>query len=178
MAGQDRAGQKGSWRMSLKLKRVYEEPHPSDGLRILVDRLWPRGLTRAKAQVDHWLKDVAPSHELRRWFGHEPERWAEFKRRYRAELSSKKQSIPVGELRSLARAGSVSILFGARDENRNQAVALVEILQLGRSGAGKRSRKSVTRKSRAASPASIIAATGKLSSSTHAKKTRAGKKRR
>lgn len=114
--------------MVVKIKRVYEPASESDGQRILVDRLWPRGLSRAKAGVDHWLKEVAPSDELRRWFGHEPEKWPEFERRYRAEL---KDNPALAELRELARKGRITLVYGARDEEHNQAVVLARVLGAG-----------------------------------------------
>ncbi|MCC7328868.1 MAG: DUF488 domain-containing protein [Gammaproteobacteria bacterium] len=114
--------------MRIRLKRAYEAPARSDGQRILVDRLWPRGLTRDKAAVDHWIKEVAPSSELRKWFGHDPERWPEFRRRYRAEL---KKNPALAELRALARKGSITLLYSAKDEQHNQAVVLKQVLDGG-----------------------------------------------
>jgi len=104
------------------VKRAYEPPSNHDGVRILVDRLWPRGLSKAKASIDLWLKDIAPSVQLRRWFKHQPERWSEFLRRYGEELDAKHASIAA--LRGAIRNGRVTLLFGARDEKRNNAVAL------------------------------------------------------
>lgn len=111
--------------MTVMLKRAYEPPAKADGKRILVDRLWPRGVTKAKADIDLWLKEVAPSTELRQWFGHDPEKWAEFKKRYRAEL---KNSPALSELRSLAGQGNVTLVYAAHDESHNNAVVLKEIL--------------------------------------------------
>ena len=109
-------------------KRVYETASKEDGYRVLVDRLWPRGLTKAKAHVDLWLKEVAPSTELRQWFGHEPEKWPEFQKRYRAEM--KKQPQVLATLRQLEKEHKkVTLLYGAKSEERNQAVALLKILQ-------------------------------------------------
>lgn len=111
---------------ALKVKRVYAPVEAGDGLRILVDRVWPRGLTRQAAQVDLWLKEVAPSHELRKWFGHQPERWAEFHRRYFAELEGSPEALrPI--LEGL-RAGTVTLVYSARDSEHNQAVALRDYL--------------------------------------------------
>ena len=110
----------------LRLKRVYEPAAPGDGVRVLVDRLWPRGLTREKAAVDHWMKDVAPSAELRKWFGHDPDRWVEFKRRYRSELRQHQDLL--AEIRKLNRQRTVTLLFGAHDEEHNDAVVLREFL--------------------------------------------------
>jgi uncharacterized protein YeaO (DUF488 family) len=111
----------------LYIKRIYAEPSENDGRRILVDRLWPRGLTKEKARIDLWLKDIAPSSELRKWFGHAPERWPEFKRRYAEELKTHGEQIAM--LRQEASLGTVTLLYGARDEEHNEAVVLLEILQ-------------------------------------------------
>ncbi len=110
----------------IRLKRAYEPPSPEDGVRVLVDRLWPRGLRKADAAVDRWMKDIAPSTELRQWFGHATERWQEFRRRYARELQQ--HATTVDELRELARHDTVTLVFGARDEEHNDAVALREIL--------------------------------------------------
>lgn len=110
----------------VQLKRAYDPPSPRDGTRILVDRLWPRGISKAKARVDLWLKDVAPSTALRQWFGHDPARWSEFRRRYRAEL--RRQPDALAQLQALARRGRVTLVFSARDERRNQAVVLKDLL--------------------------------------------------
>jgi uncharacterized protein YeaO (DUF488 family) len=112
--------------VNLRLKRVYELPVPDDGVRILIDRLWPRGLSKEKAAVDDWLKDVAPSAELRKWFGHDPNRWPEFRRRYVAEL--RQSGAMLDQICGLARRGTVTLLFGAHDEERNDAVVLREVL--------------------------------------------------
>jgi uncharacterized protein YeaO (DUF488 family) len=110
-----------------KLKRVYEEAVPGDGFRVLVDRLWPRGVSKERAQLGLWLKDAAPSPELRKWFGHVPERWPEFEQRYRAEVAD--NPAVVRTLRDLEREhGTVTLLFGARDEERNEAVVLWKVL--------------------------------------------------
>src|ERR1700722_10052020 len=113
--------------MILKLKRVYEAPPPPDGTRILVDRLWPRGLTKEKAMVDLWLKDIAPSNELRKWFGHDPKKWPEFKRKYLEELNANSEQLTL--LRHEVSHGPVTLLYGAHDEEHNQAVVLLELLQ-------------------------------------------------
>lgn len=110
----------------IRSKRVYEAPGGSDGTRLLVDRLWPRGLKRAEARVDDWRKDVAPSDELRRWFGHDPRRWPGFLRRYFAELDARPDSWqPILEE---ARSGTVTLLYAARDAAHNNAVALERYL--------------------------------------------------
>jgi uncharacterized protein YeaO (DUF488 family) len=111
----------------IKLKRVYESPSPRDGLRVLVDRLWPRGLTKERAAVDLWLKDVAPSPELRKWFGHDPARWEQFEERYRQDLRAKKDA--VGLLKQKAKERTVTLVYAARDEDHNGALALKRFLQ-------------------------------------------------
>ncbi len=111
----------------VRLKRVYLPKSPDDGTRILVDRLWPRGLSKQRAAVDLWLKDVAPSSDLRKWFAHDPLKWPEFQKRYRAEL--KKCPLPLQTLRDKARAGTITLLFGAKDEQHNEALVLQALLQ-------------------------------------------------
>ncbi len=106
------------------IKRVYEQPETSDGKRILVDRLWPRGLSKEKVQLALWLKEVAPSDELRRWFGHDPEKFAEFRSRYKAELSTGVAKEKLDELRALAQKEPITLLFAARDTGHNNAVVL------------------------------------------------------
>ena len=113
--------------MNLKLKRVYEPSDKNDGTRILVDRLWPRGMTKAKAGVDIWLKELAPSAGLRKWFGHDPDKWTEFKKRYRAELEENDEQL--ARLREEIKKGAVTLLYGAKDEEHNDAVALAEFLR-------------------------------------------------
>ncbi|MGL4284999.1 MAG: DUF488 domain-containing protein [Phreatobacter sp.] len=113
--------------MQVSVRRVYDPAEPADGRRILVDRVWPRGLSKDKAALDAWMRDVAPSSELRRWFNHLPERWEAFKERYRAELAA--QPAALEALRGLASKQHVTLLFGARDAVHNQAVALKEILE-------------------------------------------------
>jgi uncharacterized protein YeaO (DUF488 family) len=112
--------------MTIKLKRVYEEPAKTDGTRILVDRLWPRGLTKEKAHVDLWLKEVAPSTELRKWFAHDPAKFAEFKARYRTELKQKPEQLAL--LKQAVAKGPATLLYSAKDEVRNQAVFLAQLL--------------------------------------------------
>lgn len=113
--------------MTIHIKRVYEAPLPADGTRILVDRLWPRGLTKERAKVDQWFKEIAPSAELREWFGHDPERWQEFQKRYQRELDA--NTAAVEELRSYCSDGPVTLVFGAKDEAHNNAVALKAYLE-------------------------------------------------
>ena len=110
----------------IRIKRAYDSPEPTDGLRVLVDRLWPRGLSKKKARIDEWRKDLAPSDVLRRWFGHDPRKWSEFKRRYRQELRRKTEELR--ELAGQARKGRVTLLYGARDEKHNNVVVLKEVL--------------------------------------------------
>jgi uncharacterized protein YeaO (DUF488 family) len=112
--------------MTIKLKRVYEEPAKADGTRILVDRLWPRGLTKEKAHVDLWLKEVAPSTALRKWFAHDPAKWSEFKTRYRAELKQNPEQLAL--LKKAAAKGPATILYGAKDQEHNEAIVLHELL--------------------------------------------------
>jgi uncharacterized protein YeaO (DUF488 family) len=112
--------------MSIRVKRAYEKPEPTDGTRILVDRLWPRGLTKEKAAIDLWLKELAPSTELRKWFAHDPKKWPAFRGRYRTEL--KQHSAPLKLIKSKAGEGPVTLIYGARDQEHNEAVVLKEVL--------------------------------------------------
>ena len=106
----------------IKVKRIYDPPVRTDGKRVLVDRLWPRGIRKDAAKIDLWLRDIAPSSGLRKWFGHDPEKWTLFRERYARELEAKADM--VGQLRSAAKKGTVTLLFSAKDEERNNAVAL------------------------------------------------------
>ena len=112
--------------MRVKIKRVYEPPDERDGKRILVDRLWPRGLSKQSAKIDLWLKDIAPSTQLRTWFGHDPGKWVDFQKRYRAELREDYEALAI--LKSEVAQGPVTLLYGAKDEEHNQAVVLQNIL--------------------------------------------------
>ncbi len=112
--------------MEIRVKRIYQAPEPDDGYRLLVDRLWPRGMSKESISFDAWMKEVAPSSELRRWFAHDASRWQEFKRRYAVELDTRQDL--VDEILSLARDSSVTLLYSARDPDRNQAIALAEYL--------------------------------------------------
>ena len=114
-------------KMIIKLKRAYEDTDPSDGIRILVERLWPRGVTKTAAAIDHWFKDIAPSPELRKWFAHRPERWSEFQTRYWAELTQNPQL--VADLRAICLKGTVTFVFAARDTARNGAIVLKKYLE-------------------------------------------------
>jgi uncharacterized protein YeaO (DUF488 family) len=113
--------------MNVKIKRVYEQPDKDDGVRILVDRLWPRGLTKEKASVDLWLKEIAPSTELRKWFGHDPDKWKSFRGRYETEIRHKEDLIKV--LKQRARERTITLLYGARDEKHNEALVLKQFLE-------------------------------------------------
>jgi uncharacterized protein YeaO (DUF488 family) len=112
----------------IEIKRVYEKPAKADGWRVLVDRLWPRGMKKEAARVDVWMKDVAPSTALRKWFGHEPEKWSEFQKRYRRELERKTEFL--AELKKMAKEhGTLTLLYGAKDEEHNDAVVLASVLK-------------------------------------------------
>ena len=111
----------------IRLKRVYEEPGPEDGVRILVERLWPRGLTRDRAAVDLWLKELAPSSELRKWYGHDPAKWEQFCERYWAELTQQEELVRT--LQQKSEEGTVTLVYAARDEHRNSAVALKRFIE-------------------------------------------------
>lgn len=116
--------------MNIKIKRAYEQPDKDDGVRILVDRLWPRGLTKEKAAVDLWLKEIAPSTELRKWFGHDPGKWKSFRGRYETEIRHKGDLIKV--LKQKAKEGTITLIYGARDERHNEALVLKQFLERGR----------------------------------------------
>lgn len=111
----------------IRLKRVYQAPAKSDGMRILVDRIWPRGVRKDDADIHFWIKGVAPSTELRKWFAHDLDRWRTFRRRYKAELTEHADEIR--HLRRLARIGTITLVFGARDEAHNNAVVLKQVLE-------------------------------------------------
>jgi uncharacterized protein YeaO (DUF488 family) len=113
--------------VSVRTKRVYDAPAKDDGRRVLADRLWPRGISKQRAQVDEWARELAPSDELRKWFAHDPKRFAEFRDRYRKELAE--HSDRVDELRSCARKQALTIVYGAKDEQHNNAVVLAELLR-------------------------------------------------
>jgi uncharacterized protein YeaO (DUF488 family) len=113
--------------MGVRIKRIYEPAAKSDGYRVLVDRLWPRGIKREQAAIDEWAREVAPSQELRHWFGHDPQRYDEFRRRYAQELEAHEQELE--QLRKQARKGTLTLLFGARDTEHNNAAALAELLR-------------------------------------------------
>jgi uncharacterized protein YeaO (DUF488 family) len=112
---------------ALKIKRVYEEAGREDGFRILVDRLWPRGLAKERAAVDLWLKEIAPSDDLRKWYGHEPEKWPGFKKRYFSELRGHRELVET--IMTKARKGPLTLLFGSKEERYNNAVALKEFIE-------------------------------------------------
>lgn len=115
--------------MDIRLKRAYEPATPADGYRVLIDRLWPRGLSRDRAKLDDWQKDLAPSAELRRWFGHEPSRFQEFRRCYIEELRGERTRLAV--LRRRARDGTLTLVYAAQDPDHNDAVVLAEVLRRG-----------------------------------------------
>lgn len=114
-------------RGEILLKRAYDPPSPDDGTRILVDRLWPRGVRRDRLQIEEWIPDLGPSDALRKWFGHDPDRWAEFRRRYLRELSGKEPLL--AKVAAYARRGRVTLVFGARDPEHNQAVVIKEFVE-------------------------------------------------
>ena len=111
----------------VRIKRIYDQASPEDGARVLVDRVWPRGITKEKAALDLWLKEIAPSTELRKWFGHDPARWEEFRKRYGKELDGNAEA--VGQLKALVAKGPVTLLYSAHDTEHNQAAALLEYLR-------------------------------------------------
>ena len=112
--------------MKLNVKRIYEPAEKEDGYRILVDRLWPRGMTKEKANIDHWLKEIAPSTELRKWFDHDPEKWADFQKKYKAELKENKTAIDF--LEEKIKKGKTTLLYAAKDEIHNEAKVIAAYL--------------------------------------------------
>ena len=110
----------------IRIKRIYDPPASEDGRRVLVDRLWPRGVAKDAARLDDWLKEIAPSDELRKWFGHDPAKWEEFRGRYRTELQSHAETLAT--LRAAAKKGTITLLYAAKDEEHNNAVVLKELL--------------------------------------------------
>jgi uncharacterized protein YeaO (DUF488 family) len=127
----------GAFAMPFLIKRIYEPPQPTDGTRVLVDRLWPRGVSKTAARLDHWMKNVAPSVPLRVWFGHIPAKFPEFRRKYKSELSG---NTDVRELRTLGRGKRVTLLYAARDPKINHAQVLLSVLERGASATKPRSR--------------------------------------
>jgi uncharacterized protein YeaO (DUF488 family) len=115
--------------MSIAVKRAYEAPSEKDGRRVLVDRVWPRGVGKEELRLDAWYRELAPSTPLRKWFGHDPERWSEFQKRYRAELQQPDAREALQELATMAKRGKVTLVYGARDEEHNQAVVLRDYLK-------------------------------------------------
>jgi uncharacterized protein YeaO (DUF488 family) len=116
-------------KLAIKIKRVYDPPEASDGARILIDRLWPRGIAKDRARIDEWLKEIAPSEQLRQWFGHQPERWEAFQKRYHEELTSTEKPELIQRIKSLAKKDTVTLLFTAKDAEHNNAVALASFLK-------------------------------------------------
>ena len=115
-----------------KIKRIYNAPTPDDGIRILVDRLWPRGLSKEKAKVDLWLKEIAPSNELRKWYGHDPKKWAEFRKKYFKDLDTKREL--VNQIVQQMKEGDVTLLYSSKEEKINNAVALKEYIEKQKEG--------------------------------------------
>jgi uncharacterized protein YeaO (DUF488 family) len=111
---------------NVKLKRAYDPPSPDDGTRVLVDRLWPRGVSKQRAAIDQWMKEIAPSTALRKWFSHDPARWTEFRRRYAKEVCDQPELL--GQLRDLARQGPITLVYAARDTEHNDAVELRDLI--------------------------------------------------
>lgn len=113
----------------IRLRRIYEDLERGEGTRVLVDRVWPRGISKDDADLDHWFKELAPSTELRKWFGHDPKLWAAFKEKYRKELKAEDKREQLEQLADLARSGSLVLLYGAKDDEHNQAVVLREVIE-------------------------------------------------
>jgi uncharacterized protein YeaO (DUF488 family) len=113
----------------VRLRRAYDDPAADDGYRVLLDRVWPRGRTKAELRLDAWTRDIAPTAGLRRWFGHDPARWAEFRRRYHAELAGPDRSHALDELAAIARTRTVTLVFGARDPEHNQARVIADEIE-------------------------------------------------
>ena len=122
----------------VRVGRIYDPPGPDDGVRVLVDRLWPRGLKKADAAIDHWCRDVAPSTDLRKWYGHDPDRFEEFAARYRAELDAPERAAALGALRRLVRRDTVTLLTATKQVEISQATVLAGVLSSGSPGAGRR----------------------------------------
>jgi len=116
----------------IKIKRIYDAPTPDDGIRILVDRLWPRGVSKEKAKVDLWLREIAPSNELRKWYGHDPKKWAEFRKRYFSDLHTKREL--VNQIVQKTKEGDVTLLYSSKEEKINNAVALKEYIEKQKKG--------------------------------------------
>ena len=114
---------------SVRLQRAYDEPQPDDGHRVLVDRVWPRGRAKAELRLDAWARDLGPSTRLRKWFGHDPARWTEFQHRYREELADPERARALDDLAAIARDGTVTIVYGARDREHNQARVIADELE-------------------------------------------------
>jgi uncharacterized protein YeaO (DUF488 family) len=127
--GETRAAHGDGSEGAVRLKRAYEEPRADDGFRVLVDRLWPRGVSREALAIDAWMKEIGPSDELRRWFGHDAARWKEFAARYRAELRLPEAARLVDELVAQAKRAPITLVYGAKDELHNQAVVLRDVIE-------------------------------------------------
>lgn len=113
----------------IQICRIYADQQPDKGTRVLVDRIWPRGISKEQARLDHWYRDIAPSAELRKWFGHDPQRWAAFRQKYRKELKDEAQQERLSELADMARSDGLVLLYGAKDSEHNQAVVLRDLLK-------------------------------------------------
>jgi uncharacterized protein YeaO (DUF488 family) len=116
-------------KLEVRMRRVYDDPSPADGTRVLVDRIWPRGLAKATARIDEWAKVVAPSTELRRWYGHDPSKFDQFRRRYMVELAEPERQAAMQHLRELARSGPLTLVTATRDLDHSQATVLAEHLR-------------------------------------------------
>ena len=136
--------------MKIETKRIYAEPAPSDGTRILVDRLWPRGVSKDKARIDHWARAAAPSHELRKWYRHEPDKWDEFRNRYFSELDGNQAAL--AELAPQLGDGTVTLVFSSKEEELNNASALKEYLESARGATSSRLTRTSTPLRRTSSP--------------------------
>jgi uncharacterized protein YeaO (DUF488 family) len=121
--------QSASFEKPIAVKRAYDPPAPEDGYRVLVDRLWPRGISKQKLKADEWMKEIAPSADLRKWYGHEPEKWPEFRKRYRAELSRPPASDLLDRLLERARKAKVTLMVGARDAERSNGTIIAELIR-------------------------------------------------
>ena len=137
---------------NVRLQRAYDDPTPDDGHRVLVDRVWPRGRTREQLRLDAWARDVGPSTQLRKWFGHDPARWEEFQGRYRAELADPDRAKALDALAERARRGPLTLVFGARDTEHNQAVVIADELERRCAGVGGRIRRASKGRSSAGTP--------------------------
>ncbi|MEJ2009464.1 MAG: DUF488 family protein [Acidobacteriota bacterium] len=128
--------------MPVSIKRAYDKPTDRDGIRVLVDGLWPRGITKADLKISEWEKGIAPSHPLRKWYGHDPEKWPEFRKRYCRELEESPRKEALDQLVGLARKGTLTLIFGARDAERSNAAVIAELIRARLKGGGEKAVKS------------------------------------